>query len=149
MSLANIQAQLKTALDGITNIDTDHVFIGLPNTAPTQEQMPCIVVTLNRVTPTMPYQRITKCVYHFEIRYLYAPTENAQAQTASAAVTGYLKSVWDALFGVLTLSGNANTQDFDGDATGFDSPIQFNGLWFWGILVPWRVEDRTETTVTP
>jgi hypothetical protein len=146
MSLATVKSAMATVLDGITGIDTDHVFVDEPNTTPTKEGMPCLLVTLPRITPTAPYQGIVKCVYHFEILYLYAPYELTQPATAATAIDGYLGLVWDALFGAFTLSANAVTQDFDGDVT--RPLVRFRDAWYWGIRIPWRVEDRTSATFT-
>jgi hypothetical protein len=146
MTLANIKTQLAAVLDGITNIDTDHVFIDEPDTMPTAEQMPCLVVTLPRITPSMPVNGLTQCVYHFEIKYLYAPLQLAEPQAATTAIDGYLKAVWDALFGALTLSSNATSQDFDGDTT--RPTVVFRNEIYWGLNIPWRVTEQVTTTVT-
>ncbi len=147
MSLANIKTQLGTTLDGITNIDTDHVFIDEPDTTPTTEQMPCLLVTLPRITPSMPIAGLAQAIYHFEIKYLYAPYEEAQPVAATTAMDAYLSSAWTALFAKLMLSGGAQNQDFDGDAT--RPLVRFRDAWFWGINIPWRVSEQVAVTVTP
>ncbi len=147
MTLAAIKTQLGTTLDGITNIDTDHVFIDEPDTTPTTEQMPCILVTLPRISPSMPIAGLTQAIYHFEIKYLYAPYEEAQPNAATTAIDTYLSSVWTVLFGAFTLSTNAANQDFDGDVT--RPLVRFRDAWFWGINIPWRVLEQAAVTVTP
>jgi hypothetical protein len=147
MTLANIKTQLSSVLDGISNIDTDHVFVDEPDTSPTDEQMPCILVTLPRISPSMPVMGLAKAIYHFNIMYLYAPIDQAQPTKAAAAMDTYLSNVWTALFGALMLSGNANNQDFDGDV--IRPTVTFRGINYWGISIPWMVLEQVAVTVTP
>ena len=147
MSESSIKEALGEYLKQVRDIDLDHIFIDEPDTAPTAEQCPCLVVTLPRITPSMPTHGVVKSIYHFKILYLYAPYELAQPQTATTAISSYLTNMWDVLFSVFTLGANANTQDFDGDVT--RPLVRFREMWFWGLEIPWRVEDRETVTVTP
>ena len=147
MTLANVKTALATRLDTITNIDTDHIFIDEPDTSPSNEQCPCFVVTLPRITPTMPVGGLVNVSYHFNILYLYTTYEQAQITKAVAGIDAYLSDVWGALFGALTLTAYATHQDFDGDVT--RPLVKFRDVWYWGISVPWLVNETVTTAVTP
>lgn len=144
MSLSAIKTALAARLDTITDIATAHVFMDEPNTTPTEEQMPCIIVTLPRITPSTPTNSEVRCIYHFEILYLKHPAELAQPQEVTTAIDAYLSDVWTALLAALTLSGNATVGDFDGDVT--RPLVQFRNAWYWGYKIPWRVEERASAT---
>lgn len=147
MSLANIRTEMATALKTITGIDSDHVFTNEPNVSIVQEQCPCIVLPFPRITPSVPYNQAVQAIYHFEIKYLYAPVELAQSTKANNSIGNYLASIWDALFAEFMLSNTAMGQDFGGDIPG--ATVEYGGKLFWGINIPWNVVEQVSATFTP
>jgi hypothetical protein len=141
---------LETRLETISGIDTDHVFIQQPDEIPTLEQCPCIVVLEDRITPSIVATgALAQDIHHFKIYYLYAPYESAMPVAATTAIRAYWKNLRVALFGSLMLTSTANNQDFDGDISGIDQPIQFRDKWFWGLIVPWSILEQVSVAVTP